>query len=135
MAKGRKTGGKDWEPGFSRNPAGRPPDPIHVRLVKKVSHSDFKYALQSILQARPEELGTFKGNILEMALASIMQQAIKYGDHNKLEFLINRLYGKVPDKVEVTEMDDLKTLSDEALYERMVESLNEMKQKLIGEKK
>jgi hypothetical protein len=44
-------------------------------------------------------LSTFKGTVLEMAMASAMQKAIKSGDFSNIQSFIERLFGKVKDEI------------------------------------
>lgn len=117
--------------GVSGNPKGRPKDPIELILTKQMSQAEFRIMMNKILQAKPEDLKDFRGTALERAIASIVEHAIKTGDPTRIEFFLQRMFGKVPDKIEVTAVDELKQLSDEELLERVVSSVEEFKVKLL----
>lgn len=112
--------------------AGRPPDPAGLRELKKhFTYSEFKMLMFRMLLLNPEELKIYKGPAIEMALASIVHKAIISGDPQRIEFFLCRLFGKVPDKMEVTAVDELKQLSDQELLERVVQDVEQFKTKLI----
>lgn len=127
MAKGRKTGGKDVKPGERLNPHGRPPDPPELKQIKKLTKGDLALLLNKVLSAKPEELNDFNGTVLEKWLASIVFHGIKSGDFSRLHPFIDRLLGKVPDKLELSELD---SMSDEDLLQAAEEALQNMKEKL-----
>ena len=101
MAKGEKTGGKDFQPGQSGNPKGRPRDPLDLHLVKSLNQGDFKLIIQRLLDMSPEELASHHGTSLEMVIKSGILKAIETGDLTKLQSSFDRLFGKVTEKLEV----------------------------------
>lgn len=105
--------------------------PIEFHLAQQLNYSEFKTMMFKIMLSKPEELENFRGTSIERALASVMHKTIHLGDPTRLEFFLNRLYGKVPERIEMSETDQLAGLSDEQLYERMVEELKNFKQKRI----
>lgn len=111
---------------------GRPPDPPELKEYKKqFTYSEVRLIMFKMLNLTPQELKNFKGNVFETALASIVHKAILGGDPQRLEFFLQRLFGKVPDKVEVTAVEELKQLSDEQLLERVVHDVEQFKTKLL----
>lgn len=124
-----------FQKGTINNPLGRPKDPPELHALKTMSYGEFKLLLHKMLQAPPETLTEYRGTILEATLASIVYQCQKTGDPSRLEFFINRLYGKVPDKVELTEHEKVKSLSDEELLDAAVKAVEALKLKLQGKAK
>ena len=112
-----------FKPGQSGNPAGRAKDPQELHLIKQLTKREFSLLLNKILQCDPDKLKDFKGSVLEMWLAAGATKAIKTGDYSRLEFLINRLIGKVPDKLEVSEID---SVSDEELLKMAENAIQSM---------
>ncbi len=43
---------------------------------------------------------------IELIIVSVLAKSITHGDQHRLEFLLNRIIGKVPDKVHVTDETD-----------------------------
>lgn len=103
MAKGRKTGGKDFVPGDER--AGRPRLPDDVKAVKKLTTTEFQRILNQYLWLDEESLRAAMKDpsctMLEKMVASVMVKGITLGDPARMEILVTRLIGKVTDKVEV----------------------------------
>ncbi len=54
MAKGTKTGGRDFAPGVSGNPAGRPPAPADVRVMSDTSVSSLPMAIYVVAEQVPD---------------------------------------------------------------------------------
>jgi len=79
---------------------GRPQDPPELKLIKQMTRGEFSLLIHKLIDLKPEELKDFKGTVLEMAMASIIQQAIKHGDPTRLQFFVERLFGKVKTEIE-----------------------------------
>ena len=95
---------------------GRPPIPDDLKNVDKVTtetvHRVFsKYAGMTREQIRRllEHPAT---PALEVMLGSIIGKAIKEGDHLRMNFVLDRLVGKVKDVSEVTMKVDLPSVSE-----------------------
>ena len=106
MAKGKKSGGKSFVKGESGNVNGRPilpQDLLESRKLNKIEVSRIisKYMnipICDILHAVESPDST----ALESVIAKLITEAHKHGDHNRLNFLFDRMIGKVTDKVELT---------------------------------
>ncbi len=99
---------KPFKKGWKGGP-GRPKNPPALNDARRMTKAEFELLVSKLIDLKPEELGNFKGTVLEMAMASIMQKAIKEGDNRRLEFFVERLFGKVAQPVELhdkTEMGD-----------------------------
>lgn len=96
MAKGKKTGGRD----FTGIPGpGRPPNPPELNAIKQMTKGELELLFHKVLNAKPEELNNFNGTVLEKWLASIIYQGIKSGDYGRLNPFLERLFGKVKDEM------------------------------------
>jgi hypothetical protein len=106
MAKGKKTGGRDFAKGVSGNPKGGPGLPKDVKEARKLTQGELERAVNRYLHLSRGELkaaieapGT---PMIEIMIASIIAQAATKGDQMRLDFILNRIIGKVQDRVEVT---------------------------------
>ena len=116
MAKGFKSGGRGFKKGQSGNPNGSPSKNITkarklnkvlvTELLNKFINMSMKDLIVFIRNNVPNSKDTtaFKGDdpVIETMLASILVKAIQEGDQNRLNFIFDRLIGKVTDKVEYT---------------------------------
>lgn len=124
--------GVRFVPGDPR--AGRPKDPPELKEIKKLTKADFELLVNKSLQKDLMELGA-KANdptasVLDAAIASIAVHMIKQGDPNRLAFFLDRLHGKVPDKVEVK---DYRNMTDEELLLETKNYARELEEKLKKE--
>ena len=106
MTLGRKTGGRDWKPGQSGNPNGRPPMPKEVREAMNMNKILFAELLTKYLGKTLEELvETQKAKdtaALDRIVISVITNAIKKGDDKRLDFLMTRIIGKAESKIDIT---------------------------------
>lgn len=79
---------------------GRPKDSPELHLIKQMTKGEFSLLIHKLIHLRPDELAAFKGTVLEMAMASAMQSAIKTGDFARIQSFVDRLFGKVKDQIE-----------------------------------
>lgn len=106
MARGFKTGGKDFEKGnkFGKLGGGRPPTPDDVKEAKNLNRTKMIRILNKFLDWPLNDLVTFvqdKNNpVLEVLVARVLVEGIKKGDQTRLNFLLDRTVGKVVEKFE-----------------------------------
>lgn len=109
MALGKKTGGRNFEPGVVTNPNGRPKLPEDIKEARKLNKEEIERLLNSYLGLTQEELKSKlqdpKTPTLELLMARIVVEAIKKGDERRLDFLLNRLIGPVPKSLDVKSED------------------------------
>lgn len=102
--KGKKTGGKNFKPGQSGNPNGRPKMPPEVKESRKLNQASVELLLNKYLLMPFEELKALieaqKCSAGDMLIATVIYKGITKGDHYRLDFLLNRLIGKVTDRIE-----------------------------------
>lgn len=104
MAKGKKTGGKDFVPGDPR--AGRPPMPAALRAGRRLNRTEFEELVNKYLwmSTTELELATEDKSLpaIEAYFANVVKVGTLTGDHSRMEFILQRLLGKVKDQLEVT---------------------------------
>lgn len=135
MARGKKTGGRDFQPG---NPGGPGPTPTPpdlketqkltrvkvARLMNKYSHLSVQ-ELRKIVQD-PNTLA------IDALVCSVLGTGISKGDHQRLTFLLDRLIGPVTQKVQhsgsiKTGDKSYEDLTDEELDAKIKERIKELK--------
>ncbi len=95
-----------FKPGQSGNPSGRPKIPPDILQARKFTQLELErvinallYLTKADLQARIKDPAT---PMIEMIAASIMAQAAVKGDHQRLEFILARMIGRVQERIEVS---------------------------------
>lgn len=111
--KGKKTGGRDFEPGNAGGP-GRPELLPQVREFKKWGKENTSRMLTKVGSMTYPELESLLqkptwANVLELAVGSVLMRAIEHGEHQGIEWLLNRTIGPVKHEVEVTQRQELPT--------------------------
>ncbi len=106
MKKLGKTGGRDFKPGQSGNPAGRPPVPKDVKKARSLNQFRLERIANKYLHLSKDELwekyesGTTRG--LDLLIIGILLKAVTKGDVNCANFFMERLIGKVKTTVEIS---------------------------------
>lgn len=104
MTQGRKTGGRDFAKGHKGGP-GRPPLPEDLKGVKALTQEAVKRRVAQLLEMPYPELTRLKKSrnksVMDALLIEVIENAKKYGDHARLEFLFQRCVGKVKEEVDV----------------------------------
>lgn len=104
MAKGKKTGGRDWKPGESGNLNGAPGYPKDIRESRKLNQQELERTINRLIYLTPAELRAVLDNpptMFEQVVGNIIALAGEKGDHQRLEFILQRMIGRVTDKIEV----------------------------------
>lgn len=103
MAKGRKTGGRNFQPGIVTNPNGRPKVPDDIKEMRKLDQLELERMMNQFLNITAEqltlEIKSGKLTNKEMLIATLISKAIVFGDHHRFDFILNRLIGKVTDNI------------------------------------
>jgi hypothetical protein len=101
LTQGRKTGGRDFKPGESGNPNGRPPLPVWMREVRNKSEKEFIELLHrfgSLTTADLREVS--KNEELPVEHMMFVQWLIAaFTDENARRSYMDRRYGKVQEKI------------------------------------
>lgn len=95
-----------WKPGESGNPKGRPKKPVLTMKVEGYKLAEINDTIQMMCSMTAEELKKIwdnpKSTILERTIASALKKSIEKGNLDSMETLLNRVYGKPKEKVDIT---------------------------------
>jgi hypothetical protein len=103
-----KHGGKinQWEKGESGNPKGRPKKPVLTMKVEGYKLAEINDTIQMMVGMTAGDLLKVwenpKATILERTIASALRKSIEKGNLDSVETLLNRVYGKPNEKVDIT---------------------------------
>ena len=115
MAKGKKTGGRDFPKGHKFG-KGRPKIPEEVKKARELNKAQASLILNKYFWQSEAELKKVmndpKVSIGEKGIVAILMKAKKDGDQHKMEWLFQRLIGKVPDESKHGLMDGHTQLLD-----------------------
>jgi hypothetical protein len=106
VAKGKKTGGRNFPPGQSGNPKGPIPLPEDIKAARKLTPIEFERAVNKFLfwdrDALKEAVKDPKTAALDAWVITIILRATAKGDERPMSFLLERLIGKVKERIEHT---------------------------------
>lgn len=109
MAKGKKTGGRDIQKGQVLNPHGRR-TPEDIKTLRSHNKFEIERCLTKYLHMSMSELTAISqdGSLsaLEMACVRLMIKGAGKGDYRVMDFIFNRLIGKVKEHIELGGGDD-----------------------------
>lgn len=103
-----KYGGKIqiWEKGESGNPKGRPKKPVLQMKAEGYKLHEINDTIQMMIgMSAPELMKVWenpKATILERTIASALKKGIEKGNLDGVETLLNRVYGKPKEKMDIT---------------------------------
>lgn len=99
MARGKKTGGRDFQVGNKGGP-GRPMVPLDLKEARSINRIEFQRVLNKFMYMNGDEINdSLKSKqlpMLEMIVAKILAKAFNEGDQRRLEFVIQNLIGSAP---------------------------------------
>jgi hypothetical protein len=129
---------KLFEKGNSGGP-GRPKLPSDLHQVSILTRTEFEARASMFMQMPIDEVGTYitnpKATAIERMIASIVIAAADGGDHQRLDFLLNRTIGKVVEKVEtkhtlmIQKLEQLEKLTDVELAHQARAALVSLEQR------
>ena len=94
-----------FKPGQSGNPGGKPKVPDDIRKARTLNQIELERTVNRYLymdRAQVQEaIKNPETPMIELMVASIMAQAAQKGDERRLEFILQRMIGRVTDKIEV----------------------------------
>lgn len=97
---------KPWKKGQSGNPKGRPTKPVLQLKKEGYKLHEINDTIQTLLNLNLEELKDVwenpKATLLERTIASAIRKGIEKGNLESVETLLNRVYGKPKEAVDVT---------------------------------
>ena len=132
------TNKKNFKPGVSGNPRGRPIVPDEVKGVPRLTSEEVKRSIAKYLRKNirevfdihsdNEEFGHLSS--LDAIIVSVIKNAIEdpRGDVNRLEFLIQR--AGVPLKVEYDDSDDIDEVFDALPIENLLQLVKSSKKEI-----
>lgn len=96
----------EFKKGNSGNPNGRPPLPEELKKARKINKAKASQIINdfmnmTILEIK-EQISTDDTHAMESLIGKIIIEAQKIGDYSRVNFLFDRMIGKVTDKVEHT---------------------------------
>lgn len=121
---------KPFKPGHPGGP-GRPKNPPALKEIQQMTKGEYVLLMHKLINLKPDELANFKGTILEMAMASIIQKAIKEGDDKRLTYFTDRLFGKVKEQVEMEVTGHLDGKTEQEKLEAVKEAVKVLEAKQI----
>jgi hypothetical protein len=122
MAKGTKTGGKDFSKGQSGNPAGRPKLSETEKRVQELTREQLCLAWERVIMLPQEEIEAMANprkmmskkqkakrasfNFLELLVIGIMGRGMSRGEMYDVDLFLNRILGKPKQAVDLTSDGD-----------------------------
>jgi Family of unknown function (DUF5681) len=103
---GRNGTGRDFKPGQSGNPKGRPVFSPESKEIRALSHQSVAEMGSMVLKGDIEGIQAIakdtKATVLKVWMASIIVKAINRGDVTVLNAFLDRVVGKVKERVQIT---------------------------------
>lgn len=97
-----------WQPGQSGNPEGSKPQPINEKMLRRFTKEHVADVFNQIMELTEKELTAFMADdnvsAFEKAIAKTVEKARDSGDMTQIEKLLDRIIGKVPQKVDGIEL-------------------------------
>lgn len=94
-----------FKKGQSGNPGGRPVDPPELKKLKNLTRTELvevgNLVIKNDLKALKAIGKDENASVLKVMIAAVAVKTIEQGDMYKLDLLLNRLVGKVSDKLEL----------------------------------
>lgn len=119
-----------FKEGHSGGP-GRPPIPAFIRDAKKLTEAQFIAALEEVANLPVSEVETIAEDKSLPMRSSIMANwlvSARTDDHNR-QTLLNRIFGKVPERVQVDLNAKLQKLSNDDLIAAGIAAVERVKAK------
>ncbi len=106
MAKGKKTGGKNFALGNCANPKGQGAVSPAVKAIRKITLQHIEEVADIILDGNIEKLKAMAADpntsVLKVWIAKAAATGIQKGDLHSLDTILNRVLGKPKEKIEHT---------------------------------
>ena len=137
MARGTKTGGKDFTPGHNSPGPGRPKLIPEAVGLPRLDRENYGRMLNHAMHCKKEELAQTIADpeqpMIKKWLATIVARGTQMGDTKRLEDLLTRAIGPAPKQVEIGNIDqkpfkisaELENLTDQELKEHLKTILKE----------
>lgn len=96
--------GRPFPAGTSGNPGGRPKLPEELKHAKRITQIELERVLNEFLFLTTpelnERLSSSSATQIERIVGVLIERAAETGDHQRLGFLLDRLVGRVADRIE-----------------------------------
>jgi hypothetical protein len=121
MARGKKTGGRNFKPGVVTNPNGRPPLPPELKELRAQRQTDlelsiYKYTNMSLDELK-KEFAKPEKSAIDLLVMKCLIKAIEKGDFSWVEPMLVRSHGKVTDKIQVDASLQVQSVHDHIIRE------------------
>lgn len=137
MTLGRKTGGRDIKPGQVLNPNGRPKKDFGVKISQQYTQNELIVSISRLIKKNADELRAVLKDpstpACDAVIASVMIKSIIKGDMTQFDSVLNRVIGKVKDRVIVENLpaNPYEDMTVEDIQEER-KRLRELKRKITG---
>jgi len=106
MAKGKKTGGRNFKKGVSGNPGGATKIPEDLKEARKFTRIEMERVLNRYIHMTKSEIIRAAQDpmtpALELMIASLISKGTNEGDYRRISFLLDRLGFVVTQDVRVS---------------------------------
>lgn len=100
-----KTGGRNFAPGHKFG-KGAPRVPEDIKQLRKLNKEELERILNKYIDMTREELKCAEKDpetkSFDLMIISTVQKAVLHGDYKRINFLLERLVGKVKEQIEVS---------------------------------
>lgn len=128
-----KTGGRNWKPGQSGNPAGAQPVPVEVKLIKLLSWKELALACSVLLYADQDEIERINADRKEPKLHRIIASALERAHVDGNFFALNQILDRVIGKVkEATPEDPEGSRNGQAVLDEIRKVINDPRNERKG---
>lgn len=118
-----------FKPGQSGNIKGRPIVPYEVKQARELTRYELELTFTKYMRMTAKELKEAHNNplmpMLDLMVIKIMMMSVDQGDQWRLDFLLNRVIGKIPEAKE--------QLAPRASFSDFVKQAMEDEKKLLDE--
>lgn len=106
MAKGKKTGGKNFKPGVVTNPDGRPPLSPELKQMRTLTYDQVSEIASIVINGKRDELQQILVNpnatVLQQIMAKAAINALATGNMGTINAFLDRIVGKARQSIELT---------------------------------
>lgn len=121
MAKGFKTGGRDWKPGETGHQL-----PSDLRRARRLNKVEFERIANKYMYSTKDDILKAMNDpnvpAVEVAVCKVIVEAAKHGDTKRLSFLFDRLLGKPKETIDLNtnnQTDEIGEMSDQEFEEEL----------------
>lgn len=128
MARGKKTGGSDFSSENQPKRKGRKPLPEDLRKATRLTKARLEGTINKYLWMSRDELQSkirrSSTPMLEVIIGQIVWKAAVEGDPKRLDFILDRVIGKVKEQIDITTyLERVSGLSDREIIDVGEEAL------------